>query len=247
MPSVIANGTQAASADPVVTPTNLVPGLPGTLTVGDWLFCFTACTSTTATVATPSGWQSACNVVGANGRLVCFAKKVAGGETAPTVAWSGLTTGLAGTPCNARILNMGTGFNEVAGVLQTEVLGAASDQAASPTTMAGGAAITTVSPGAICFAMGVRQSEVISAIGDAGVGLTWTAVIADTNVSGNGFVHAMSWGIKTAPGVIGAHTWTVTSTASVTSSGVILSLQAALDPVPTVTLTKSRLQLREMG
>lgn len=243
---MIANGTQAASADPVVTPTNLVPGLPGTLSVGDWLFCFTACTSLTATVATPAGWQSTGNVVGANGRVVCFAKKVAGGETAPTVAWSGLTTGLAGTPCSARIFNMGTGFNEVAGTLQIEVLGAVSDQAASTTTMAGGAAVTTTNPGAICFAMGVRQNEALTAIGDAGTGLAWTAVMADTNVSGAGIMHAMSWGIKTAPGVIGAHTWAVTSTASVASSGVILSLQAALDPVPTVTLTKSRLQLRQL-
>lgn len=235
MPGFIGFGALVASADSVATPTSLVPPLPATRSTGDWLFCFTACTSAAATVATPSGWQSVANVTGTNGRMVLFARKVAGGEANPTVTWSSLTTGTSGSPCDAHITNMGTGFKEVAGLLQVEVLGSVSNQASSATVVAGGTGITTSNDPTYVFAMGVRQDDAASSITDAGTGLVWGGLNGDQTTSGIDMLTALSWGTKSPAGAIGDHTWVLTGGVAAVSSGVML----ALLPVPPVTMTLS--------
>lgn len=245
MPSIVAIGSLAASAATVVTPTDLVPGLPGTMTAGDWLFCYTTSTSATATVSTPAGWANLCDVAGTNGRMALFSHKVVGGETAPTFTWSGLTAGATGTPCDAHIVNMGTGFGETAGALVVHVLGAASNQAASTTVMAGGAGITTTADNTVLFAMGVRGDDAATGLVDAGgVGASWAGIFGDQSTSGNDMLTAMSWAEKATAGTVTDHTWTISGGTSVTSSGVMLALAPQTDPVPALVRTYSRVRLR---
>lgn len=251
MPTVIGAGTVAASADPVVTPTNLAPGLPGTRTAGDWLFCPTASTSATATVATPAGWQSIYNTTGTNGRLALFSKKSVGGsDTAPTVTWSSLTTGLSGTPCIARIVNMGTGFNESGGLLVVDAQGTVSNGAASTATMSGGVGVVTTKSDSIVFAQGIRGDDTLTNLADVGTGLTWAGVLIQTTTSGADMAMGWSWGIMTPAGAVGDHSWTLTgATVSVASSGVLVALEPTPPPTDTVPTTqaiytRSRVRLR---
>lgn len=244
MPSLIAFGTLAQSAATVVEPTALAPGLPTTRTVGDWMLCPTMCTKPTAAVATPAGWQSVCNVSGTNGRLALFAKKVVGGETAPTVTWSGLTAGATGTPCDAHIVNMGTGFGEDAGLLIVDALGAASSTAASTTVMDGGSGITTASTNAVVLAMGVRLDDAATGISEVGTGLTWQGIFADQSTSGSDMLTAMSWGEKNPAGAIGAHQWAITGGVSAASTGVMLALQPTTDVVPLLVQGRSPVRSR---
>jgi hypothetical protein len=245
MPGAISVGTLAVSAATVVTPTSLLPGLPSVRTAGDWLIMATASTSATATVGTPSGWQSLVNGLGTFGRAVLFARKsVGGGDSAPTVTWSGLTAGSTGTPCTARIINMGVGFGESGGLLIVDATGAVSNQAASTTIMAGGSAVTANTAGAIVFGTGVRQDEAATAIADAGTGAAWSAMFADQSTSGNDMLSATSFAIKNPPGVVGDHTFTIGGGTSVGSSGVMVVVQPSTDAVPTLSDLPSVMAVR---
>lgn len=248
MPSVVSAGTYSEGAATVVTPTALAPGLPATRSNGHWMFCVTQAGSATATVATPTSWQSIYNVVGTHGRLALFVRKVDGSETAPTVTWSGLTTGATGTPTYARIINMGSGFYDIAGTLQVDVIGAVSDQAASATVMAGGAAITTLTDGAYVFSQGLFRDDVLTGISDAGTGITWAGILADAVTTGSDMLIGWSWGTKTPVGEVGAHTWTLTGATAFPSSGVMVAFPPEPPPVDTVpaplTLTRSPIRMR---
>src|SRR5215207_8733275 len=85
-----------AANDPGSTP------LPATRPAGDVLILYTSVLRTiTATCATPSGWTLLAGPItssGTTGRAYIFGLPVTGSETAPTVAWTGLTTGTTGTP-----------------------------------------------------------------------------------------------------------------------------------------------------
>jgi hypothetical protein len=103
-------GTNAITANSVLNPTNLAPGLPTTRATDDVLLCFTESRSNSATCATPAGWTLLANVASgtaSGGRIYVFGLVVDGTETAPTVTWSGLTTGTSGSACQARILSVG--------------------------------------------------------------------------------------------------------------------------------------------
>lgn len=234
MPGFISAGAQVNSAATVVTPTSLVPALPATRTTGEWLLCFTACPSPTPTVATPSGWQLLWNVTGANGRLACFGHKVDGSEAAPTVTWSGLTTGAAGTPCTARIMDMGSGWLESAGLLVVDTLGAVTDQAASATINAGGTGFTT-SGGTYVFGHGVRSDDAVTTIIDTGgEPVPWVVFVADSSTSGADMMQIISANDGPPAGsVINDHTWTLTGGASFVSSGLMIAM-AVSPPVDDV-------------
>ena len=133
--TLVGTGAGTATANSVATPTTLTPALPGGTAAGDILLCYTACRSSTPTVATPSGWTSLANVAATNGRLALFGKVAAGGDAAPSVTWSSLTTGTSGTPPAAFCCAFrGGGLTG----LTVDVAGGAANGAASTTTSAGG-------------------------------------------------------------------------------------------------------------
>lgn len=234
MPSLVSFSSAVNSAASVVTPTSLVQTLP-TRSTGDWLMCFTSCTKATATVATPSGWVSVWDVTGANGRMTCFAVKVNGSETAPTLVWSSLTTGTSGTPCMSRIINVGTGLLESGGLPVVDTLGAVTDQAASATINAGGTGFTT-SGGTYVFAHGVRSDDAISAmiVDTGGEPVPWVPWVADATTSGADGMNIISANDGPPGGsVINDHSWTLTGGASFVSSGVMVAM-AVSPPVDDV-------------
>jgi hypothetical protein len=231
MPSIISAGVSSFSASNVATPTSLTPTLPSILTTGDWIFCFTTSTSASATVATPSGWQSLCNVAGANGKAACFARVVDGTETAPTVTWSGLTTGTGGTPCYARLVNAGTGWLVSGGALTVDIVSGVSDQVADTTIMAAGASFTAVSGNTWVWAIGVRLDDVATGVVDAGgEPVAWTIIFGDNTTSGADMLAVVGYGLgPTAGSTVTTHTWTITGGTSVASSGVMIAIQ--LEPI----------------
>lgn len=249
MPSIISAGTLAESAATVVDPTALAPGLP-TRSTGDWMFCVTACASPTPTVATPAGWQSVYNVTGTNARLALFVRVTDGSETAPTVTWSGLVTGASGNPCMARIVNLGTGFMVIGGLLQTDVLGAVQNLAATATTVAGGTGITTVADADLLFGHGVFLDDTITSQASAGTGVVWTDVLNHPSTSGSDMRMLWAWATKSPPGAVGDHTWTLTGATAFASSGVMVAIKPIPPPtdvVPVLTLRRSRVRHRTIA
>jgi hypothetical protein len=245
MASVIDQGAFAVSADPVVTPTNLVPALPTIALLNDWMLCSTACTSATATVTTPALWQSVMDVTGTVGRLVLLAHKVEGDDVAPTVAWSGLTTGLSGSPCWARILNMGPDLAEIGGVLQSDVIGAVSNQAASTTAVAGGASITTTTNNDTLFSLAIRLDDAATNVAvPTNTGVTWQYVVADQFTSGIDALTLVALAQQPVAGTIGAFTGVITGGTSVASAGVMIAIRPRPVPVPSLTYTRSRMRPR---
>src|SRR4051794_9291811 len=137
-----ATATAVFSAATVATPTTLTPTLPTGYAVGDLLLCYTACRSSTPTVATPAGWTSLANVAATNGRIALFGKLAAStSETAPSVVWSSLTIGTSGTPCGAQCAAFIGNQSTITGLV--DVTGTAENAGAATTTSASGTAITT--------------------------------------------------------------------------------------------------------
>lgn len=243
MPSIIAAGLPAVSASPVVNPTVLSAGLPTVRSIGHQVLLWTCTTSATATVSTPSGWQSVYQVAGANGSLALFARKLVGGEADPSLTWTGVTTGASGTPSIARTINMGTDFGEdVSGLLQVDVQSPVSDLSTATDT-AGGLEAEVMVNNSIVFCHGVFGDDAMTGIVDAATGITLELLAADGTTSGTDLVQMMSWGTRTPAGIIGDHTWALTGTAGAFgSSGVWVAFLApavsADDDPPTLFLKK---------
>ena len=232
MPSLRSVGTQVAAANNVAATTNLATPLPATRENGDLLLLFTACrTAGPAAPATPAGWTLLGNVGGTNGRIVLFGRVVDGAETVPTVSWTGLTTGTtSATPVIAQMaavegLDTAGGIGSIVGAL-----GAASNQAASTTVAAGGAAITTVAPNAAVFVFSVRQDDAGTwatlATSDT---ITWAKVGATAvTTSGADMAFETQWGVRPTAGSVAAKSFSLSGASSFASSGVMIALKAAV-------------------
>lgn len=230
----------APGGNSVATPTTLTPSItmtdPNTAAAvtrqnGETILCFTTCRTATPTVATPTGWVSVLNVTGANGRLVIFAKQVDGTETAPSVVWSGLATGNAGSPVQAQCaLVRGLFISSLAPVI--DVLGAVSDQASSTTVYAGGAGITTTQGGTFVLVLGTRQDDAGTvATLPASDSVTWARIGYDGTTHGADKSQIWSYGRKIVAGSIAAKSWSISGTStSAASSGVIVALRER--PIP---------------
>jgi hypothetical protein len=217
-------GAAVASAGNVVTPTTLTPPTGTGYAVGDTLLCFTACSSATPTVATPAGWTSILNVTGTNGRIALFAKVAAStSEAAPSVVWSGLTTGTSGTPCQA-IVAAFTNLEDSVLASMADVVGASANGAASTATSAGGAAITTTLDKSLVLSLTTRLDDAFT---------TFTAPAGFTNVTAaqgttSGADFAMGWAyqVKTPAGAVTAPNFGLTGASSFASTGVMVALKA---------------------
>lgn len=220
-------GAVVASATSVLNPTTLTPGTGSGYAVGDTLLCFTACRSATPTVATPSGWFSILNVTGTNGRMALFFKRAAStSEAAPSVVWSGLTTGSSGTPVQAVV----RAFSGLAAGSIADVVGTVADGAASTATSAGGAAITTLTADDLVLSLTTRLDDAFT---------TFTAPAGFTNVtaamgSASGLDFAMGWAyqVKTPAGAVTAPNFGLTGATSFASSGVVVALKPLVTGTP---------------
>jgi Concanavalin A-like lectin/glucanases superfamily len=230
-------GAAVASANNVVTPTTLTPATGSGYAVGDTLICFTACSSATPTVATPAGWTSILNVTGTNGRLALFAKVATStSEAAPSVVWSGLTTGTSGTPCQA-IVAAFTNLEVSVLASMADVVGASASGTASTATSSGGAAITTTLDKDLVLSLTTRLDDAFT---------TFTAPAGFTNItaaqgttSGNDFAMGWAYQVKTPAGVVTAPNFGLTGASSFASTGVMIALkgQSTFNDTPTGTMT----------
>lgn len=107
-PAFINVGTAVVSANSVANPTTFSPGIPASMATGDLMLCITTSRSNSATVAAPSGWtvfpgfpvQSG---TASGGTIYVFYRWWVSGDAAPSVSWSGVTTGTSGDSCMAQI------------------------------------------------------------------------------------------------------------------------------------------------
>jgi hypothetical protein len=215
-------GAAVASTGNVANPTNLTPPLPAHQ-AGDVLLCYTACRATAPTVATPAEWTQLLNVVGTVGHLALFGKVAASAsETAPTVTWSGLTTGTGGTPVQAQC----AAFTETQ--LATDVLGTVENRAASTTAAASGTAITTLTADDLVLALGFRPDDVGTWSAPAGL----TLIGAALTTSGADMAFGWAYQVKAAPGSSAPADFGVAGGTSQASTGIQIALKA---PQPTQT------------
>jgi hypothetical protein len=212
-------GTPAAavfSATSVVTPTTLTPGTGTGYAVGDVLLCFTACRSATPTVATPAGWTLLLNMTGTNGRFALFGKVAAStSEAAPSVVWSGLTTGNSGTPCGARV----QAFKNLS--LTVDVQSLIENGAASTTVSASGPSVTLLSAKDLVLCLSSR-------LDDAG---TWSAPAGMTMINSNGTTSgsdfAFGWAYRVDPptGSFAPADFGLAGASSFASIGAVIALK----------------------
>lgn len=222
MPAIKGSAAAAVtSANNVATPTTLTPTLPAHAT-GDTLLCYTACRSATPTVATPSGWTQLLNVTGTNGRLVLFGKIAASGsETAPSVVWSGLTTGTSGTPVQAQCAVFTGMLGTMTGLV--DVTGTVEDGAASTTVSASGAAVTTATDFDLVLSLTTRLDDAGTFTQPSG----FTMIGQAGSTSGADFATAWAFLVKTPAGSVAPADFSLASAVSFASSGVLVALKGS--------------------
>lgn len=212
-------GTAVASGNNVSTPTTLNPALP-THKAGDLLLCYTACRLPGPTVATPGGWTQLVNVAGSTiGRLALFGKIAATeSEAAPSITWSGLTTGTNGSPVQAQCAV----FTTVQ--LVTDVLGAVESGAASTTASASGTAITTLTINDLVLALSARGDDVGAWTPPAG----FTEIGEALTTSGADMAFSWAYQVKDVVGSVAPADFAIAGGVSFASAGVLIALKAAL-------------------
>lgn len=231
VPGVRTAGTTVFSANNVANPTNLSPTLP-TRVRGDVLLCWAWCRSNTATVATPANWTSLFAVqasgTGSGGSIYCFAALVDGSEGAPSVSWSGVTTGTSGD-ANGSVINAYTGIDVSRGI--SNIVDAAvqkSDQAGSTTTVTI-PAITTATKNSLQVALAVKLLESAGATFTAPAG-GWVEDNDSNTTSGTGHWMEISHVVQATIGSVGSTTCTPSVTTSSRALSVSFSLKCAKPP-----------------
>ena len=211
-------GASVTTANNVPTSVTLTPALPAHAS-GDLLLCFTSCRLGTPTVATPSGWTLLANVAGANGRLALFGKiATSGSEAAPGCAWSGLTSGVSGSPAQAQCAVF-TGS-----LITVDVVGAVENGAASTNASASGTALTTLTDNDMVLALSTRQDDVGTWSPPAG----FTAIGDALSSSGLDMSSAWAFQVKAAPGSVAPADFSIAGGSSFASSGVLVALKPIL-------------------
>jgi len=219
------NGGYYETPTTVPASTNPTIALPVLRFVGEMMMIVTiASVGATSVVAGPAGWTQIINA-GTNVKIGVFIRLVDGTETQPSITWSGLTTGTAGSPVIATMYNIAGLLQNQASVL--DVAGAPLEQVASSTVQAGGAAITTVTANAVVFLIAARLDDDIIGGMDSppATEFPWTRLGFEWTTSGtdNGF--EVYWGTKATPGVVAQKTLSMTGASSDASTGVMFALK----------------------
>lgn len=207
-------GPQANSPNAVISPDTVALALPNIFFQNELLLCVTVAAGSTAVCATPAGYGLIASG-GTNMKIYVFGRISDGTEifVGPQLAWSGLTTGTAGTPW------MGTCYS-VAGIQQslTSILdgvAAASDQALSSTIQAGGGALTTAVANSVVVIVAARPDDDIIGFmtppvaGTDGVPV-WNRFDSESTVSGADAGYEVYWGTKPTAGAVSAKTISLT-------------------------------------
>lgn len=227
-----ARNTAAAAvftANNVANPTALSPTLP-TRTRGDVLLCFAWSRSITATVSTPGGWSLLTgfplrSATASGGSLYVFADIVDGSEAAPTITWTGLTTGTSGDASGAVIISYSGADVSQGAASVLDGSATSSDQAGSTTTVTV-PSITTALQNSLRIAFVIKLLESSAA--------TWTPPASfqedlDVNTTtGTGHWLEISSFVVAATGATGTTTAAPSVTTSSRAFGVSFALKRAI-------------------
>jgi hypothetical protein len=223
-PAFRAAGTAVFSSNNVANPTNLTPVKNGATVNGDLMVLVTEARSITATVGTPTGWTlhpgfPKRSATASGGSIYVFTRIADGGANdAPTVTWTGLTTGTTGDSCGARILSYQKATTTSDGTTTV-------NDAASTTTITI-PSLTTATDKSLVIAVTMRVNDTAHTFTVA----TYTERSDDHTTSGTGHGTETAELIKTPAGATGTATVTPSNTTSSRTLSVALALQAAMLP-----------------
>lgn len=237
IPSFRAVGTPVYTANSVANPTNLAPTKNASTVNGDLMVLITASRSITATVATPSNWNLVsgfpkASATASGGKIYAFTRIADGSASdAPTVTWTGLTTGTSGDSCSARILSFQNGTTTADGTPP------AANDAASTTSITIPAHTTSLAQSLVIGAAirindtahtftvatfterqdghttsGTGHGTVVASKINATAGSSGTATVTPSNTTSSRTL-AVSFGLKAAPTTVTLNQATDTETA----------------------------------
>ena len=78
-----------STANNTGTGTDFTANMPATFSAGDLLLGFTRSRASSETFTQPAGWTTILTHTNSNGSICMFAKIAVGGDSAPTISWSG--------------------------------------------------------------------------------------------------------------------------------------------------------------
>jgi len=230
IPTFRAVDTAVFTSNNVANPTTLSPALP-TRVRGDVLLCFAWSRSITATVATPAGWTLLTtfplrSATASGGSLYVFAILVDGAETAPSIVWTGLTTGTSGDASGAAICSY-SGVDVSRGIANIQAGTATSSDQAGSTTTVTIPAITLVSQALwVGFALKLLESGAATFTPPT----NFTERLDYNTTTGTGHFGEISDRFLTAIGSSGSTTCAPSVTTSSRALGVSLALRRAQPP-----------------
>lgn len=204
-------GSAVFAANNVANPTALTPTKSGTVD-GDLMLCFTWARSITATVSTPTGWGvltgfPVTSGTASGGRIYVFSRTAdSTANDAPTITWTGLTTGTSGDACGAAILSWQDASLVQDGTVASTDLSAQTNTSTIP-------AITTAIDHSFVVGFAIKLNE---SSGQTSTTATFTERLDAQTTSGTGHAVTISDKLDQTPaGSSGtaAVTWSITTSA----------------------------------
>lgn len=219
VPAFRAAGAAVFSANSVANPTALSPVKNAATVNGDLMLLIAESRSETTIPATPNGWTRLIALPGnavKGGSIWVYSRIATGGaQDAPTISFSGLTTGTSGDSCGARIISWSG-----AQAVQDGTVPAATDTAA--TTSWTVPAITTTKGNTLVVAISVKISDT----SQTATITNFTERSDDTTSTGTGHATLVGDLVITPPGSSGTGTVTPSSTTSSRVLAVTLGIAA---------------------
>lgn len=226
IPAFRAVGTQVNTANSVANPTSLTPTKNASTVNGDLMVLITASRNIAATVGTPTGWNIVsgfpkASATASGGKIYAYTRIADGtANDAPTVTWTGLTTGASGDSCSARILSYQNGTETADGTPP------AANDAASTTSITIPAHVTSLAQ-SLVIGVAIRINDTAHTFTVA----TFTERQDGHTTSGTGHGTEVSEKINAAAGSSGTATVTPSNTTSSRTLAVSFGLAAAATKV----------------
>lgn len=233
-PAFRAAGTAVFTSNNVSNPTSLTPTKSGSTVNGDLMVLITESRSITATVGTPTGWTIVSgfpkrSATASGGSFYAFVRTADGGANdAPTVTWTGLTTGTNGDSSGARIISY-SGTSATADGTPP----AAND--ASSTTSITIPAHTTLLNNSMVFGAAMRVNDTAHTFTTA----TFTERTDDHTTSGTGHGTTTSSKLQVTAGSSGTATVTPSNTTASRTLAISFGFKQDISSIAVALVTET--------
>jgi hypothetical protein len=219
-PTFIGAGTSVFSANSVAASTTLAPTKNASTAVGDLMILFTESRSRTASCAQPSGWNlvsgfPVASATTSGGQMYVFTRIADGTATdAPSVAWTGLTSGTTGDSCGARIVT----YRNVSETV--EITSSLTDSTATAAITIQSVTTSTNNDLAVSFSMVVQDLSQTATV------TTFTEASDSSTTSGTGHWAYVAHKVQATAGATGTGTITRSSSTSSRMLQITLAFKA---------------------